>query len=181
MSYHLLGLRPEGTAERREILKPSKRGSVVGVDLAVTSVEIRQMEQINYEQILEEGEKEALEIQKTIRGREGRKNEKLLKERAAAQRQHEKASSIEIQGLSRGRQGRNTVTNERSQELAAIRIQSIQRGRLGRNRVAQKTGSVVLTSNMIKKGLRTHGRHPIYLKHAFLQLEIPVIIMYLYH
>lgn len=132
------------------------------------------MDNIDYEKILAEGDESALEIQKSIRGREGRKNEEMLKQRAAAQRQHEEASNVEIRGLSRGRKGRNSVSDARSQELAAIRIQSIQRGRLGRHRVAQQTGTASLTSGMIRKGLRTHGRHPILLKHAFLQLELPV-------
>ena len=136
--------------------------------------EIERMEGVDYERILAEGEESALAIQKSIRGREGRRNEEMLKQRAASQRQHEEASDVEIRGLSRGRKGRNNISDERSQELAAIRIQSIQRGRLGRHRVAQKTGTASLTIGMIKKGLRTHGRHPILLKHAFLQLEIPV-------
>jgi hypothetical protein len=132
------------------------------------------MADLDYEKLVAEGDESALEIQKTIRGREGRKNEQLLKQRAAVQRKHEQEASVEIRGISRGRTGRNSVSDARSQELAAIRIQSIQRGRLGRNRVAKKNGGVVLDSNAIKKGLKTHGRHPIHLKHAFLQLEIPV-------
>jgi hypothetical protein len=132
------------------------------------------MADLDYDKIVAEGDESALEIQKTIRGRDGRKNEQLLKQRAAVQRKHEKATTVEIRGISRGRTGRNSVSDARSQELAAIRIQSIQRGRLGRNRVAKKTGGIVLTSTTIKKGLKTHGRHPILLKHAFLQLEIAV-------
>ncbi len=116
----------------------------------------------------------AEDLQKSIRGREGRKNEELLKTRAAAQRNHDEAANVEIRGISRGRKGRNTISDARSQELAAIRIQSIQRGRLGRHKVAKKNGTVILTNGMIKKGLQTHGRHPILLKHTFLQLELPV-------
>lgn len=135
----------------------------------------QQIDEVDYEKIVAEGDESALEIQKTIRGREGRKNEQLLKQRAAVQRKHDQESNVEIRGISRGRTGRNSVSDARSQELAAIRIQSIQRGRIGRNRVAKrKEGGVPLDSSTIKKGLRTHGRHPILLKHAFLQLEIPV-------
>jgi hypothetical protein len=142
-----------------------------------TTVTPSSMEEIDYEKILAEGDESALAIQKSIRGREGRKNEQLLRQRAATQKKHDEASSVEIRGLSRGRTGRNTISDARSQELAAIRIQSIQRGRLGRNRVAQRTGTLELTSALIKKGLRTHGRHPILLKHGYLQLEIPVPLL----
>jgi hypothetical protein len=135
----------------------------------------------HFDEIVQQGEEIATNLQKTVRGREGRKQEVLLKRRAANQRRHDEASNVEVVGLSRGRKGRNTVTNARSQELAAIRIQSIHRGRVGRQKVARHTGLATLTLGMIKKGLKCHGCHPILLKHTFLQLELPVSLCVLGH
>lgn len=123
--------------------------------------------------IAEEIELNAVRIQKIVRGRQGRRKETLLKKRAAIQRSHDATNDVEIKGTSRGRSGRNTVANARSQELAAIRIQSIHRGKTGREKVARKSGNLSLSVAMIKKGLKCHGLHPIHMRHAYLQLELP--------
>jgi hypothetical protein len=116
----------------------------------------------------------AVRIQKIVRGRQGRRRENMLRKRAAIQKSHDAVNDVEIKGVSRGRQGRNTVANARSQELAAIRIQSIRRGKSGREEVARKTGNLPLSNVMIRKGLKCHGLHPVLLKHAYLQLELSV-------
>lgn len=126
--------------------------------------------------INKEIQENAVKIQKIVRGRQGRRKETLLRKRAAIQRSHDAANDVDIKGVSRGRLGRNTVANARSQELAAIRIQSIHRGKSGREIVARKAGNLALSTLMIRKGLKCHGLHPILLKHAYLQLELPVLL-----
>jgi len=122
--------------------------------------------------IIAEGDESAVMIQKVIRGRQGRRSEYLLKKRAAVKKAHDQSANVQIHGISRGSHGRNKVSDARSQELAAIRIQALQRGRSGRYCMARKAGDVVLTQSMIKSGLKCHGRHPITLRHAYLQLEL---------
>lgn len=125
----------------------------------------------------------ALQIQKIVRGRQGRKKEQLLRKRKAAQKRSENNSDVSIAGLSRGRKGRNQVTNSRAAELAEIRSTSPSRSpsRHSGGKISQRKKreppkgieSIKLSDKTLRENLKTLGIHPILLTHAYLQLELP--------
>ena len=59
-------------------------------------------------------------------------------------------------------------------EVATL-IQALYRGRTGRKRAKMiRSGSEDISNSIIREGLGCLGRHPLILKHTFLELKIPV-------